>query len=142
MLCNMSAKAYQVRDVARLARVTVRTLHHYDSIGLLVPAGRTEAGYRLYSEEDLLRLQQILVCRELGIPLEQIRRILDDPGLDRCALLLDHRGRLLARVRSTKGLAEMYGNDPRFQAAFDRHGRGMASFVADAIRANTARLGE
>ena len=48
----MSTKSYQVQDVARLAKVTVRTLHHYDSIGLLVPSGRTEAGYRLYRERE------------------------------------------------------------------------------------------
>ena len=66
----MTAKTYQVKAVAGLAKVTVRTLHHYDSIGLLVPGGRSRGGYRLYSEDDLLRLQQILVCRELGVPLE------------------------------------------------------------------------
>jgi len=63
--------------------VTVRTLHHYDAVGLLSPRpGR--AGYRLYREEDLLRLQQILFFRELDFPLEQIAAILDDPGSTRC----------------------------------------------------------
>jgi len=104
MLEVMSTKTYQVKDVARLAKVTVRTLHHYDSIGLLVPAGRSPSGYRPYEEGDLLRLQQILVCRELGIPLEQVRRMLDDPGLDRRRLLQEHRRQLVGRARATEAM--------------------------------------
>jgi DNA-binding transcriptional MerR regulator len=79
----MSRRAYQVKQAAELAGVSVRTLHHYDAIGLLVPSGRTEAGYRLYDDDDLLRLQQIQIGRELGLPLEEIRRSLDDPSFDR-----------------------------------------------------------
>jgi DNA-binding transcriptional MerR regulator len=52
------SRTYQVKDVARLAGVSVRTLHHYDAIGLLVPGTGTDAGYRLYTDSDLLRLQQ------------------------------------------------------------------------------------
>jgi MerR family transcriptional regulator, thiopeptide resistance regulator len=61
------SRAYQVKDVARLTGVSIRTLHHYDAIGLLVPGGRTAGGYRLYTDADLLRLQQILIGRELGL---------------------------------------------------------------------------
>ena len=57
---------YQVRDVSRIAGVSIRALHYYDEIGLLVPTTRTDAGYRLYTDRDLLRLQQILIGRELG----------------------------------------------------------------------------
>ncbi|MER8186671.1 MerR family transcriptional regulator [Kitasatospora sp. NPDC094015] len=70
--------SYTVGQLAKLAKVTVRTLHHYDEIGLLSPGGRTPAGYRRYAEADLDRLQQILFYRELGFPLEQIAAILDD----------------------------------------------------------------
>jgi DNA-binding transcriptional MerR regulator len=56
---------YRVSEVAALAGVSVRTLHHYDAIGLLAPSARSGAGYRLYSRDDLLRLQQILIGREL-----------------------------------------------------------------------------
>lgn len=94
----MSAKTYRVKEVARLAKVTVRALHHYHEIGLLVPSGRTESGYRLYSEDDLLRLQQILLGRELGLSLEQIRQDLDDPSLDREAALVEHRRELVKRM--------------------------------------------
>lgn len=71
---------YLVGDVARLARVSVRTLHHYDAIGLLAPGARSPAGYRLYSVADLRRLQQILFYRELGFALEEIAGILADPA--------------------------------------------------------------
>ena len=84
--------------------VSVRTLHHYDAIGLLVPGGRTAAGYRLYTDADLLRLQQILIGRELGLPLEEIRRSLDDPRFDRQAALLDQRQRLCDRARQAEAM--------------------------------------
>ncbi|WP_113703502.1 MerR family transcriptional regulator [Nonomuraea lactucae] len=71
-----------VGQVSRLAGVTVRTLHHYDEIGLLSPSERTRAGYRRYTDDDLLRLQQVLLYRELGFPLDEIAVILDDPRAD------------------------------------------------------------
>ena len=98
-------RTYQVKDVARLTGVSVRTLHHYDAIGLLVPGGRTAAGYRLYTDADLLRLQQILIGRELGLPLEEIRRSLDDPRFDRKAALLDQRQRLRDRARQAEAMS-------------------------------------
>lgn len=84
--------------------VSIRTLHHYDAIGLLVPDTRTAAGYRLYTDADLLRLQQILIGRELGLPLEEIRRSLDEPRFDRKAALLDQRERLRDRARQTEAM--------------------------------------
>ena len=67
-------------EVARLSHVSVRTLHHYDAIGLLAPSARSPAGYRLYSGTDLRRLHQILFYRELGFALEEIADILADPA--------------------------------------------------------------
>lgn len=81
-----------------MARVSVRTLHHYDAIGLLVPSRRTASGYRLYDDDALLRLQQIVIGRELGLPLEEIRRSLDDPKFDRRRALLDQRAQLKERA--------------------------------------------
>ncbi|GIH26730.1 HTH-type transcriptional activator TipA [Acrocarpospora phusangensis] len=74
--------SYTVGQVAAFASVTVRTLHHYDEIGLLTPGERSHAGYRRYTEADLDRLQQILFYRELGFSLEEITAILDDPAVD------------------------------------------------------------
>ena len=72
-----------VREVSRLTGVSVRALQYYDEIGLLPPARYTEANYRLYDEDALNRLQQILLFRELEFPLKEIKRILDSPGFDR-----------------------------------------------------------
>jgi DNA-binding transcriptional MerR regulator len=100
----MQRRTYQVKEVAALARVSVRALHHWDEIGLLVPRGRTEAGYRLYDDEELLRLQQILVGRALGLPLEEIRRSLDDPRFDRREALRAQRRELEARAADTAAM--------------------------------------
>ncbi|MDI3418454.1 MerR family transcriptional regulator [Streptomyces luteolus] len=74
--------SYAVGQVAAFAGVTVRTLHHYDEIGLLVPSERNRAGHRRYSDADLDRLQQILFYRELGFPLDEVAALLDDPDAD------------------------------------------------------------
>ncbi len=78
----LEGMSLSVGQVSRLAGVTVRTLHHYDEIGLLCPGERTAAGYRRYTDDDLVRLQQVLLYRELGFPLEEIAVILDDPQVD------------------------------------------------------------
>ncbi|HOG45327.1 MAG TPA: MerR family transcriptional regulator [Anaerolineae bacterium] len=96
-------RAYSISQLARLAGVSVRMLHHYDQIGLLRPSARTAAGYRLYEEQDLLRLQQILFFKELDLPLGEIGRILDDPGFDQLRALEQHRQLLQQRmVRLTR----------------------------------------
>ena len=72
-----------VKKVSEIAGVSVRTLQYYDKIGLLTPSQRTDSGYRLYSESDLSLLQQILLFRELGFPLDDIKNIMQSPGFDR-----------------------------------------------------------
>ena len=71
-----------VKEVSRITGVSVRTLHHYDALGLLKPTRVTEAGYRLYDDAALRRLQSILLLRELEFPLKEIKEILDSPGFD------------------------------------------------------------
>ncbi|MGN9863522.1 MerR family transcriptional regulator [Bacillus swezeyi] len=89
----------KVKEVADLVGISVRTLHHYDEIGLLTPAEITEAGYRLYSDDDLEKLQQILFFRELDFPLKKIKNILDSPSFDRNEALQLHRKMLLEKRR-------------------------------------------
>ena len=72
-----------VKEVSKLTGVSIRALHYYDQIGLLTPAVTTEAGYRLYDDTNLDRLQQILLFRELEFPLKEIKRIMDSPGFHR-----------------------------------------------------------
>lgn len=95
--------ALKVSEVARLAGVSVRTLHHYDELGLIRPSARSAAGYRLYAPADLERLQQVLFFRELDFPLEEIQRILSAPDFDVAVALRMQRQLLserLARVGS------------------------------------------
>lgn len=90
------ATTYKVGEVAKLAHVSVRTLHHYDEVGLLTPSARTGAGYRLYTLADLERLQHVLFYKELGFELAEIAEIMDDPGFDRREALETQRD-LIAR---------------------------------------------
>jgi DNA-binding transcriptional MerR regulator len=96
-----------VGEVAALAGVTVRTLHHYDQIGLLSPSGRSAAGYRLYAPADLDRLHQVLVYRELGFSLEDVAALLDDADpvehlRRQHRLLLERLGRTQAMVAAVE----------------------------------------
>jgi len=95
---------YSVKQLADLAGVSRRTLHYYDEIALLVPADTGENGYRIYNEESLLRLQQILLFRELGLELSQIRQILDNPDFDPISALQTHRQTLQSRIKRLQTL--------------------------------------
>jgi DNA-binding transcriptional MerR regulator len=91
-------KMLTVKQVAKISGLSVRALHHYDQIGLLKPALIGENRYRYYGREELLRLQQILIHRELDIPLTEIRAILDDPKFDRREALRQQRKKLQAEA--------------------------------------------
>lgn len=99
--------SFRIGEVAALARVSVRTLRHYDSVGLLAPSGRSAAGYRLYTPADLERLQHVLFYRELGFPLEEIRELMGDPGFDRREALLEQRGMLQAQMARLASLLDL-----------------------------------
>jgi DNA-binding transcriptional MerR regulator len=117
-----------VGDVTELAGVTVRTLHHYDELGLLSPSGRSEAGYRLYDNDDLVRLREILIWRALGFSLSEIASLLDDPAHDRLAALerqreliereIDRLGTLAAAVDAAID-ARRAGSELEVDAMFD-----------------------
>ncbi len=87
-----------VKQLCKMAGVTPRTLHYYDQIGLLKPTQVGENGYRYYGEEALLRLQQILLYRQLDLPLEDIRRIMERPDFDVLHALESHKGELRKRI--------------------------------------------
>lgn len=93
----------KIKEVADLVGISVRTLHHYDEIGLLIPDETTESGYRLYSDDNLETLQQILFFKELGFPLKKIKEIIGNPAFDRDeALALHHKMLLEKRNRLDK----------------------------------------
>lgn len=100
-------KRLTVRMLADAARISVRTLHHYDAIGLLKPAYLGSNGYRYYEQAELYRLQQILLYREFGMSLEEIGRILDDPAFDPAEALKAHRAQLERHIADQERLLEV-----------------------------------
>lgn len=117
---------YTVSEVSRISGVSVRALHHYDAIGLLKPTRVTEAGYRLYDEASLGRLQTILLFRELRFSLKEIKTILDSPDFDRelalhqqIELLELQRKRLGELISLARDMIETGGNHMDF-SAFDK----------------------
>ena len=134
---------YTIQQLAQLAGVTRRALRHYDQIGLLKPAHTTQAGWRLYGPAQVDRLQQILFYRALGLELEHIRRLLDDPAFDRRTALQSHltelkdrRGRLDALILTVQKTldAEQGGNRMPDTDKFE-------CFKQDMIQKNEAQYG-
>jgi DNA-binding transcriptional MerR regulator len=114
----MTGAHYRIGELARTAGVTVRALHHYDSLGLLVPSERTGAGHRLYSAADVERLYRLLALRGVGLPLEEIGPLLDsENGV--AATVRHHLGRVEQqlgaleelRLRLTRLLAALDGDE-------------------------------
>jgi DNA-binding transcriptional MerR regulator len=148
-------KTYTVNQLAQLAGISVRALHHYDEIGLLKPAFTGDNRYRYYGEEELLRLQQILIHREFDIPLADIGAILDAPGFDQVQTLQRQRERLeeqaqryarmvktidrtIARLKGDRAMkdADLYSGvvSPEKQAEYeqwlvDRYGEDMEAQI-------------
>ena len=88
---SSSEKLFQAREFAELTGVTVRTLHHYDRLGLLKPSRHSRAGYRLYIESDVARLEQIIALKFIGFSLSEIRNILSRGSLDLASALRQQR---------------------------------------------------
>ena len=101
---------FTVKQLAKLAGVTPRTLHHYDEIGLLKPSRVGDNGYRYYGEESVLRLQQILFYRELGIPLEDIKKIMGRRDFDVLGALHSHKDALQKQVARLNRLIHTVDN--------------------------------
>ncbi|MBM7649453.1 DNA-binding transcriptional MerR regulator [Bacillus ectoiniformans] len=88
---------YKVKEVSHMTGVSIRTLHHYDHIGLLIPDGQSDAGYRLYSDENIEQLQQILFFKEMGFHLAEIKDMIHHPDFDRTTALKAHKQILLKK---------------------------------------------
>lgn len=119
----MNNKPMTVHEVATLSGITIRTLHYYDEIGLLKPTMLTDAKYRLYTEDDLSRLQEILFFREVGFALKEIKELLNSPYYNRSevlkkqlAILEAQRERIDALVKLVK--AEISGEQVNSFSAF------------------------
>src|SRR5207248_10802127 len=102
----MRSEALKVGELARRTGLTIRTLHHYDEIGLLKPSLHTEAGHRLYTAGDVARLQQVLSLRQLGFGLEEIRACLDRADFSPLEVIRLHVARLREQIELQRGLCE------------------------------------
>jgi len=132
--------ALTVGQVAEQLGVTVRTLHHYDEIGLLVPSERSPAGYRLYTAEDITRMQHVVVYRRLGFPLEEIALLLDEPSADVSEHLRRQRQAVMSRLDEMQDLVtaidralekEMAGNKLTKEEQRELFGDGFSDDYAD-----------
>lgn len=97
-----SQKSWKVGELAKLTGLTIRTLRYYDQIGLYSPSGYSDAGYRLYNESDLSRLQQILALKDLGLSLDEIKSILADDGYNPHEVVMLQIDRLKENIGSSK----------------------------------------
>src|SRR5205807_6404311 len=102
----MRFEALKVGELARRTGLTIRTLHHYDEIGLLRPSLHTEVGHRLYTAGDVARLQQVLSLRQLGFSLEEARACLDRPGFSPLEVIALHLARLREQIELQRKLCE------------------------------------
>ncbi|MEJ8778412.1 MerR family transcriptional regulator [Pseudogracilibacillus sp. ICA-222130] len=96
----------KVKEVAELVGISIRTLHHYDQIGLLTPKEITNSGYRLYSEENLETLQQILFFKEIGFTLKEIKKIINSPSFNRKEALVLQRNMLIEKRKKVDKMIE------------------------------------
>ena len=94
-----SERLFKTREFARLSGVTVRTLHHYDRLGLLKPGRYSQAGYRLYSERDFARLEQIVALKFIGFSLKEIKKILNHGPADLVTALRQQRAAIEEKLR-------------------------------------------
>src|SRR5207247_2395288 len=114
----MRFEALKVGELARRTGLTIRTLHHYDEIGLLKPSLHTEAGHRLYTADDVARLQQVVSLRQLGFSLGEVGACLDRPEFSPLEVIRLHVARLREQIEMQRGLCErLEGLAHSFRAA-------------------------
>ncbi|TFV56273.1 MerR family transcriptional regulator [Mycobacterium sp. PS03-16] len=142
-------EARTVGTVAKMTGVSVRTLHHYDHIGLVVPSARTAAGYRRYTDADVERLHLVLVYRSVGLALEQIRTLLDDPAADVLAhlqrqleLLHEHADRVGHTIKAVEELMDAHRSGIQLTAAEQVEIFGTTAFGDEYAREAEERWGD
>src|SRR5262245_102668 len=102
----MRFEPVKVGDLAKRTGLTVRTLHHYDEIGLVTPSLRTESGHRIYSAGDVERIQRVVSLRQIGFSLDEIRSCLDEPAFAPLAVVRLHRSLLMDQIDLQKRLCD------------------------------------
>lgn len=127
----MTHAFFKIGELAKRTGVSIRTLHHYDEIGLLSPSHRTESGHRLYGREEIVRLQQILSLRQTGFSLEQIREALTHPHFDVQRVIAMHIARLRQQIAAQQELCA------RLEAIATRYPTATAEEFIQAIEVMT-----
>ena len=94
MIIVMKTRYWKVGELAKAVNLSIRALHYYEEVGLLSPTGRNEGGHRLYSEKDVARLHQILILKELGLPLEEIRKCFQGTTFSPLKIVRLHKARI------------------------------------------------
>jgi MerR family transcriptional regulator, thiopeptide resistance regulator len=133
---------HRVGEFAALTGVSIRTLHHYDQIGLLRPTGRSEASYRLYSSRDLLCLQQILTLRYLGFPLQQIRELLRRPDFDLVVSMRIQQTALRDRISELQRIDAALGELVERRLATGRWKWDLVSRASAAVQSSMEHRGD
>lgn len=107
----MKSKLKTVNEIAKLTGITVRTLHYYDEINLLKPSDTSQAGYRLYSNQDVETLHQIMFLKEIGFKLKQIKDIVNNPKFDKREALKKHKEILILKKKRIENLIEVVDSE-------------------------------
>jgi DNA-binding transcriptional MerR regulator len=114
----MADELLKVGDLAQRTGVSIRTLHHYDAIGILTPSGRSQSGHRLYGRADILRLQQIILLRQIGLSLDQVRAAMSRTDADLRRIISAHIARLKERIAAEQELCRrLEAIEPRLESA-------------------------
>ena len=138
---------YSIKKLSEIAGVSTRTLRYYDEIGLLKPARVSSSGYRIYGKKQVDILQQILFYKELGMSLDEIKEIIQNPNFEKIGDPSSKEAKALAELHKKwlciywdkyskeahVGVAQMYVYDERFKEYYDKPGDGLAEFLRDAI---------
>lgn len=135
----MPKQHYQVREFAERSGVTIRTLHHYDHLGLLKPSLHTESGYRLYSERDLARLQQIVTLKFIGLSLRQIKDLLDGESFDLATMLRLQRKTMEEKRRQLELAIQAIDRAEQMVVAGNEHDWDAFHYIIEVITMEDSR---
>jgi len=133
---------YMINEISKLTGVSIRMLHHYDKIGLLVPSKRNNSNYRVYSEEDVARLYQILLFKELEFSLKDIKSILDDEGFDKEEALRVQKKLILEKKKRLEKIIESIDDTINNMGGKTMSKKDFKAFSYDEIKAHQEKYKE
>lgn len=131
-----------VKEMSELAGISIRTLRYYDEIGLLIPSDRSPSGYRLYDNKDIEKLSAILFLKELGMPLDNIKSIVNSENCDYSLALRDYREEVVRKINKLQGLLNVIDDitDGDAKINFDGFDMADAKYVAEIMTNDVKEL--